>query len=214
MLLCSEHTYLYFVCCFSFCFINLFVHSFFIISLYQAGKSTLLRALSNANPKIANYPFTTLHPNIGVVEYSDRERVTVADIPGLIEGAAENRGLGHEFLRHVERTKVLLYVVDISGTGNKGDGSDNGKGSGRGRIKGNKQGGGVTGIGGGGDQKVDPVADFLTLRRELELYNPELLQKPFIILANKLDITRKWLLTVCLTYIYIQDRSQGFCLCV
>jgi GTPase len=110
-----------------------------------------------------------------VIEYSDKEQVTVADIPGLIEGAAENRGLGHEFLRHVERTKVLLYVVDISGTSNKGD-SHQGHGG---------------GIGGSStERKVDAVADFLTLRRELELYNPELLNKPSVVLANKLDITR------------------------
>ena len=91
----------------------------------------------------------------------------------MIDGASENKGLGHEFLKHIERTKVLLYVIDMSGTSNKGDTS--------------KPYGGSTSI----KNDPDAVADFLALRRELELYNPELLDKPSIILANKLDITRK-----------------------
>ena len=76
----------------------------------------MLAALSNATPKIAPYAFTTLHPNIGVVQYSDGVGVTLADIPGLIDGAHENRGLGHEFLKHIERTKTILYVLDGAGT--------------------------------------------------------------------------------------------------
>ena len=87
-----------------------------LVGFPNAGKSTLLKALSNANPTIAAYPFTTLHPNIGVIQYSDLERVTMADIPGLIDGAHDNRGLGHDFLRHIERTKILLYVIDGAGS--------------------------------------------------------------------------------------------------
>jgi GTP-binding protein len=82
----------------------------------NAGKSTLIRALSDAHPKTAPYPFTTLHPVVGVVEFPDFFRYTVADIPGLIEGAHENVGLGHEFLRHIERCRVLIYVVDTAGS--------------------------------------------------------------------------------------------------
>ncbi len=81
----------------------------------NAGKSTLLKQLSNASVKTAAYPFTTLRPNLGYHKISDYERILFADIPGIIDGAHENRGLGHEFLRHIERTKVLLFVIDASG---------------------------------------------------------------------------------------------------
>jgi len=86
-----------------------------LVGYPNAGKSTFLSRISNARPKVAAYPFTTLHPVIGVMEYPDFRKVTVADIPGLIDGAHLNRGLGHYFLRHIERTKLLIYMVDLGG---------------------------------------------------------------------------------------------------
>ena len=123
-----------------------------LVGYPNAGKSTLISVISAAKPKIADYPFTTLTPNLGVVALSGDRSFVVADVPGLIEGAHEGHGLGHQFLRHIERTKVLIHLVDVSGA------------SGR-----------------------DPVADFDTIRRELELYNPSLLAKPHLVAANKID---------------------------
>jgi GTP-binding protein len=123
-----------------------------LVGFPNAGKSTLISRVSAARPKIADYPFTTLTPHLGVVSLSGDRSFVVADVPGLIEGAHRGLGLGHQFLRHLERTKVLVHVVDVSDA------------SGR-----------------------DPVDDLNTVRRELELFRPELAAKPQIVAANKID---------------------------
>jgi GTP-binding protein len=123
-----------------------------LVGFPNAGKSTLIARISAARPKIADYPFTTLTPNLGVVGLSDDRSFVVADVPGLIEGAHRGHGLGHRFLRHLERTKVLVHIVDVSGA------------SGR-----------------------DPVEDLETVRRELELFQPELAAKSQLVAANKMD---------------------------
>jgi GTPase len=122
-----------------------------LVGFPNAGKSTLISRISAARPKIADYPFTTLEPHLGVVSYGDEGAFVVADIPGLIEGAHVGTGLGLEFLRHIERTKLLLHLVDVSSTGR------------------------------------DPVEDFLTISRELELYKDDLLAKPQMVAASKMD---------------------------
>ncbi len=124
-----------------------------LVGFPNAGKSTLLSRLSNAHPKIAPYPFTTLEPMIGVVEYPDYKRVTVADIPGLIEGAHEGVGLGYEFLRHIERCRMLLFVIDMAGSEGR-----------------------------------DPREDFAQLRTEISLYQKELAERPYLVIANKMDL--------------------------
>jgi GTP-binding protein len=124
-----------------------------LVGYPNAGKSTLLTRISQAKPKIAPYPFTTLTPHIGVVELPEFRRVTVADIPGLIEGAHENVGLGHDFLRHIVRCKLLIFVLDMAGSEGR-----------------------------------EPIADLQTLRRELDLYDPTLSERPWLIVANKMDL--------------------------
>ena len=119
----------------------------------NAGKSSLLSLLSAAHPKIAAYPFTTLHPMVGVIEYSEYRRVIVADIPGLIEGAHANVGLGHEFLRHILRCRILLFVVDAAGSEGR-----------------------------------NPIDDLTVLRTEISLYDEMLAKRPWLILANKMDL--------------------------
>ena len=123
-----------------------------LVGYPNAGKSTLLTAISRARPKVAPYPFTTLHPQIGIVEYRDYVRLTVCDVPGLIAGAHQNVGLGHAFLRHIERCKVIVILLDMAGT----------------------------------DARA-PWDDYKSLLEELELYDPTLLEKPRLVVANKMD---------------------------
>jgi len=118
----------------------------------NAGKSTLISALSSYPVKIGAYPFTTLRPNLRYLCFDDYSRVLLADIPGIILGASKNRGLGLEFLRHIERTKVVIYMIDSSGIDGR-----------------------------------NPFEDFEVLQNEIGLYNPEILEKPFVVVLNKID---------------------------
>lgn len=123
-----------------------------LVGFPNVGKSTFLSRVTNAKPKIANYHFTTLNPNLGVVDL-DGNGFVIADIPGLIEGASEGVGLGHGFLRHIERTKVIIHMVD-----------------------------------GASVEGRDPLADILAINKELEAYDPSILEKPQVIAANKMDV--------------------------
>ena len=123
-----------------------------LVGFPNVGKSTLLSRVTNAQPKIANYHFTTLQPNLGVVDLDGAAGFVIADIPGLIEGASDGVGLGYEFLRHIERTKVIIHMVDAAGTEGR-----------------------------------DPIADIKAINHELEAYDPEILKKPQVIAANKID---------------------------
>ena len=119
----------------------------------SVGKSTLLSVISAAKPQIAAYHFTTLAPILGVVKVTDEKNFVVADLPGLIEGASEGKGLGFNFLKHIERCRVLVHVIDMAAT-----------------------------------ESRDPYQDYLTIKHELEAYNPDLLKRPQIIVANKMDL--------------------------
>lgn len=124
-----------------------------LLGLPNAGKSTLIRSVSSAKPKVADYPFTTLYPNLGVVSVGIHQSFVMADIPGLIEGASQGAGLGYRFLKHLSRTCILLHLVDIAPI----DGSD-------------------------------PAESAKMILRELEAYNPELLEKPRWLILNKIDM--------------------------
>ncbi len=123
-----------------------------LVGFPNAGKSTLISSLADVKVKIAPYPFTTLHPNIGFIECDDYTRIYIADIPGIIEGAHHNRGLGFEFLRHIERTTLLIFILDASCIDGR-----------------------------------HPIEDYEVLRRELQLYNPEMLERDYMIVLNKID---------------------------
>ena len=124
-----------------------------LVGYPNAGKSTLLRKISAARPKVAAYPFTTLHPIVGVMEMPGYRRATIADIPGLIEGAHRGVGLGHEFLRHITRCRILVFVIDV-----------------------------------GGSEGRNPIEDLQNLRREIDLYDPALSSRPWLVVANKMDL--------------------------
>ncbi len=124
-----------------------------LLGFPNVGKSTLVSVVSQAKPKIANYHFTTLTPVLGVVRIDDECSFVMADIPGVIEGAGEGAGLGHQFLRHVERCRLLLHVVDVSGSEGR-----------------------------------NPIEDFETINKELEVFSPELATRPQIVVANKIDM--------------------------
>ena len=123
-----------------------------LLGFPNAGKSSLLACVSDAHPKIASYPFTTLNPIVGTIQYPDFSQLRVADVPGIIEGASAGVGLGIDFLKHLARSRVLVYVIDMAGTD---------------------------------DRK--PWKDYLTLRREIQQHNGELLERPSLVLANKMD---------------------------
>ena len=124
-----------------------------LIGLPNTGKSTLLSRLTMARPKIDNYPFTTIVPNLGVISFDDEKTLVMADIPGLVEGASSGRGLGDRFLRHIERTNLLLHILDITYKPGR-----------------------------------DILEDFLMLRHEMETFTPALVNKPFFVVINKIDL--------------------------
>jgi GTP-binding protein len=146
-----------------------------LVGLPNAGKSTLLSVITRAQPKIADYPFTTLEPNLGVLKIpvvgESREReLVIADIPGLIEGAAEGKGLGDEFLRHIERCKVLVHLVAIDLTSIKQNTEEPAEEN-------------------SGQQIAEQLySDFEVINKELGGYHPDMLKKPQIVVVNKTDL--------------------------
>ncbi len=128
-----------------------------LVGLPSVGKSTLISVVSNSRPKIASYHFTTLRPNLGVVKADEERSFVMADLPGLIEGASLGQGLGLQFLRHIERTRVILHVIDMSGSEGR-----------------------------------DPYEDYQVINKELASYKYNLLARPQIIVANKMDLDGAW----------------------
>lgn len=124
-----------------------------LVGLPSVGKSTIISMISRSKPKIAAYHFTTLNPNLGVVKSSDNRSFVIADLPGLIEGASQGEGLGDKFLRHIERTRVIAHVIDMSGS-----------------------------------ELRDPYEDYLLINKELKEFNEKLIEKPQIVIANKMDL--------------------------
>lgn len=124
-----------------------------LVGLPSVGKSTIISCISASKPKIAAYHFTTLSPNLGVVAASNNRSFVMADLPGLIEGASEGEGLGDKFLRHIERTRVIAHVIDMSGYEGR-----------------------------------DPYEDYILINKELEAFNKKLMEKPMIVIANKMDV--------------------------
>ena len=123
-----------------------------LVGYPSVGKSTFLDAVSRAKPEIGDYPFTTIAPNVGVVQTKDGRSFVMADLPGLIDGASEGKGLGHQFLKHIERCRVIIHVIDM--------GAEDGR---------------------------DPVEDYRNINKELENYHLRLLERPQIVVANKMD---------------------------
>lgn len=132
-----------------------------LLGMPNAGKSTLVAAISNARPKVADYPFTTLNPQLGVVRSGPARSFVIADIPGLIEGAAQGAGLGHQFLRHIQRTRVLLHLIDMAPVTSETDEAVIGK---------------------------QLASDVRTLVKELAAFDPTLKDKPRWLLLNKMDL--------------------------
>lgn len=124
-----------------------------LVGMPSVGKSTILSMITAANPKIASYHFTTLSPNLGVVTTNSKKIFVIADLPGLIEGASSGSGLGHKFLKHIERTKIIAHIIDVSGSEGR-----------------------------------DPYEDYLTINKELNEFNPKLLNKQQVIICNKMDL--------------------------